>query len=90
VNVRMEDSPCLLVVIGATADGHKELVAVEDGIRESEQSWKDLLLNLHRHSLAVGPYLAIADRSPEILESPASSHGPTQWQRCCVHTTANV
>ncbi|MCA9422907.1 MAG: hypothetical protein KC592_17950 [Nitrospira sp.] len=58
VNVRMEASPCFLVLIGATVDEHKELVAVQDLIRESEQTLKDLILNCPCLGLAVGPNLA--------------------------------
>jgi transposase-like protein len=90
LNVRMEDSPCLLVVIGATADGHKELVAVEDGIRESEQSWKDLLLTLHRRGLTMGPDLATGDGALGFWKALPQVYGPTKWQRCWVHKTANV
>jgi len=90
VNVRMEDSPCLLVVIGATADGHKELVAVEDGIRESEQSWKDLLLNLHRRGLTMGPDLATGDGALGFWKALPQVYGSTKGQRCWVHKTANV
>jgi len=90
LNVRMDDAPCLLVVIGATVDGHKELVAVEDGIRESEQSWKDLLLNLHRRGLAVGPELAIGDGALGFWKAVSQVYGTTQWQRCWVHKTANI
>jgi len=90
VNVRMEDAPCLLVVIGATADGHKELVAVEDGVRESEQSWKDLLLTLKRRGLAVGPDLAIGDGALGFWKAVTQVYGTTKWQRCWVHKTANV
>jgi len=46
-NVRLEeDRQCILVLMGATADGHKELIAVADGYRESEQSWTAMLLDL--------------------------------------------
>lgn len=90
VNVRMEDAPCLLVVIGATADGHKELVAVEDGVRESEQSWKDLLLTLKGRGLAVGPELAIGDGALGFWKAVTQVDGTTQWQRCWVHKTANI
>jgi len=86
----MDDAPCLLVVIGATVDGHKEPVAVEDGIRESEQSWKDLLLNLHRRGLAVGPELAIGDGALGFWKAVSQVYGTTQWQRCWVHKTANI
>lgn len=90
VNVRMEDSPCLLVVIGATADGHKELVAVEDGIRESEQSWKDLLLNLQHRGLTMGPDLATGDGALGFWKALPQVYDPTKGQRCWVHKTANV
>jgi len=61
-NVRLEDGkPCILVVMGATEDGKKELVAVEDGVRESEQSWKEVLLDLKARGLETGPELIIAD-----------------------------
>jgi len=54
--VRLEDaSQCILVVIGATADGKKELLAMSDGYRESEQSWKELLLDLKQRGLTIDP-----------------------------------
>jgi transposase-like protein len=90
VNVRMEDSPCLLVVIGATADGHKELVAVEDGIRESEHSWKALLLNLRRRGLTIGPDLVTGDGALGFWKALPQVYDPTKGQRCWVHKTANV
>ena len=90
LNVRMEDAPCLLVVIGATADGHKELVAVEDGIRESEQSWKALLLNLHGRGLTMGPDLATGDGALGFWKALPQVYDPTKGQRCWVHKTANV
>ena len=61
-NARMEDARlCLLVLIGTRADGKKELVAVEDGYRESEQSWWELLRDLHSRGLTVEPKLAVGD-----------------------------
>src|SRR5436305_2079950 len=66
VQARLEDAAqCLLVIIGATPDGKKELVGLTDGVRESAQSWKELLLDLKRRGLAIGPELAIADRALE-------------------------
>ena len=66
VNVRLEDQEnrrqCILVVMGATADGRKELIAVQDGYRESEQSWSELLLSLKQRGLTTAPELAIGDR----------------------------
>ena len=62
VQARLEDdAQCLLVIIGATADGKKELVGLADGIRESTQSWKELLLDLKRRGLTIEPQLAVAD-----------------------------
>jgi len=62
-NVRMDDRQCLLMIIGATEDGHKELVALEGGIRESEQSWIEVLVDLKRRGLQVAPELATGDGS---------------------------
>ena len=62
VQARLEDAAqCLLVIIGATAEGKKELVGLADGIRESAQSWKELLLDLKRRGLTIDPQLAVAD-----------------------------
>ena len=64
-NVRLESEAnrrqCILVLMGATAAGQKELIAVIDGYRESEQSWKELLLEIRRRGLVIDPALAIAD-----------------------------
>jgi len=57
----MDDKQCLLVIMGATADGVKELVAIEGGFRESEMSWKQLLLDLKSRGLTTAPQLAIGD-----------------------------
>jgi len=65
VKVRLEDDAnkkqCILVLMGATADGTKELVAVLDGYRESEQSWSELLLDLKQRGLAIAPKIAVGD-----------------------------
>ena len=62
VQARLEDAAqCLLVIIGATPEGKKELVGLIDGVRESAQSWRELLLDLKRRGLAMGPELAVAD-----------------------------
>ena len=60
-NVRMDDRLCLLVIIGVTEHGKKELVAVEDGFRESESSWYELMSGLKARGLETGPKLAIGD-----------------------------
>ena len=62
VQARLEDdAQCLLVIIGATPEGKKELVGLIDGVRESAQSWRELLLDLKRRGLAMAPELAVAD-----------------------------
>ena len=61
-NVRLSnDRPCILVVMGATAQGTKELLAVHDGERESELSWSEVIRNLKRQGLAQAPKLAVGD-----------------------------
>jgi putative transposase len=62
VQARLEaDAQCLLVIIGATPEGKKELVGLTDGVRESVQSWRELLLDLRRRGLSIGPELAVAE-----------------------------
>jgi len=62
VQARLEDNAqCLLVIIGATPEGKKELVGLLDGVREGALSWKQLLLDLKRRGLEAGPQLAVAD-----------------------------
>lgn len=90
-NIRLEDQrSCILVVIGATADGKKELIAVEDGVRESEQSWREVLLGLKARGLTTAPELAIGDGALGFWKAIAKEYPSTKWQRCWVHKTANV
>ena len=89
-NVRMEERQCLLVIIGATQDGKKELLALESGLRESEVSWTELLLDLKRRGLNATPKLAIGDGALGFWKALAKVYGKTRWQRCWVHKTANV
>jgi transposase-like protein len=94
VNVRLEDTEnqrqCLLVVMGATVDGHKELVAVMDGYRESEASWSELLTDLKRRGLTLAPRLAIGDGALGFWAALPKVYPQTREQRCWVHKTANV
>lgn len=94
VNVRLEDPEnkrqCLLVLMGATKDGHKELLAVQDGYRESEQSWKELLLDLKQRGLAIEPELAIGDGALGFWAALRKVFPETREQRCWVHKTSNV
>lgn len=90
-NIRLEDDrTCILVLIGATADGQKELIAVVDGYRESEQSWLTLLLDLQQRGLVIDPKLAIGDGSLGFWKAMAKIYPTTREQRCWVHKTANV
>jgi putative transposase len=91
VQARLEDdAQCLLVIIGATPEGKKELVGLIDGVRESAQSWKELLLDLKRRGLAMGPELAVADGALGFWKALPEVWPQTREQRCWVHKTANV
>jgi putative transposase len=94
VNIRLEDTEnkrqCLLVVMGATAEGHKELVAVMDGYRESEQSWSELLLDLQHRGLTLAPELATGDGALGFWAALRKLYPETREQRCWVQKTANV
>jgi transposase-like protein len=90
-NIRLEeDRQCILVLMGATKDGKKELIAMTDGHRESAQSWKELLLDVKRRGLAIDPKLAIGDGALGFWKAIAEVFPSTKEQRCWVHKTANV
>jgi putative transposase len=89
--VRLEDaSQCILVVIGATTDGKKELLGMLDGYRESAESWKELLLDLKQRGLTVDPKAAVGDGALGFWKALPQVFGSTREQRCWVHKTANV
>ena len=91
VQARLEDNAqCLLVIIGATPEGKKELVGLIDGVRESALSWKQLLLDLKRRGLETGPQLAVADGALGFWQAIEEVWPKTRGQRCWVHKTANV
>lgn len=90
-NLRLEDDrQCLLVLMGATKEGQKELIAITDGHRESAQSWKELLLDVKRRGLAVEPKLAVGDGALGFWKALREVFPNTREQRCWVHKTANV
>jgi len=89
-NVRMENRQCLLVIIGATKDGKKELIAIDSGFRESDLSWTELLLDIKRRGLKNGPELAVGDGALGFWKALSKVYDNTRWQRCWVHKTANV
>ena len=92
--VRLEDDAntkqCLLVLMGATVDGRKELIAVLDGYRESKQSWRELLLDLKNRGLAAAPKVAVGDGALGFWAALREVFPETREQRCWVHKTANV
>ena len=90
-NIRLEeDRQCILVLMGATAEGKKELIAVVDGYRESEQSWKALLLDVKARGLVVDPKLATGDGALGFWKALDQVYPTTRAQRCWVHKTANI
>jgi len=90
-NIRLEeDRQCILVLMGATADGKKELIAMADGYRESEQSWLGLLLEVKARGLLIEPKVAIGDGALGFWKAVRQVWPNTREQRCWVHKTANV
>lgn len=90
-NVRLSDErPCVLVMIGVTADGRKELLAVVDGERESTTSWKEILLDVKGRGLTTAPLLAAADGALGFWKALEQVYPSTRQQLCWVHKTANV
>lgn len=88
--VRMDDKLCLLVIIGVTESGLKELVTVYDGYRESVASWEEVLLSLRQRGLPTAPKLAIGDGALGFWGALSKIYPETRHQRCWVHKTANV
>ncbi len=90
-NIRLEeDRQCILVVMGATRDGRKELVGVIDGFRESEQSWREILVDLKARGLKAAPRVAVGDGALGFWKALRKEFPTTREQRCWVHKTANV
>jgi putative transposase len=93
-NIRLEDEAnkkqCILVLLGATADGTKELIGITEGYRESEQSWMELLVDLKARGLTHEPKLAAADGALGFWAAARKAWPTTREQRCWVHKTANV
>jgi putative transposase len=90
-NIRLEeDRQCILVLMGATADGKKELIGVWDGYRESTQSWRELLLDVKMRGLDLAPKLATADRAMGFWAALREVYPKTREQLCWLHKTARV
>src|SRR6516164_1866767 len=91
LQARMEpQSDCMLVVIGATPEGKKELVGFQTGVRESAQSWRELLIDIKQRGLAIAPDLAVGDGALGFWKAIEEVSPSTRHQRCWVHKTANV
>jgi putative transposase len=90
-NIRLtDDRPCVLVLMGALADGTKELIAMIDGERESEQSWLGLLIDAKSRGLVEAPKLATGDGALGFWKAIRQVYPATRHQRCWVHKTVNV
>jgi transposase-like protein len=85
-----EQAQCILVIIGATPEGRKEVVGFTDGMRESAQSWRDLLLDLKRRGLTTAPQIAVADGALGFWKALGEVWPTAREQRCWVHKTANI
>jgi len=91
VNVRLDEQRCcLLVIIGATREGKKELIAVSDGYRESKASWREMLLDLKARGLKLAGKLATGDGALGFWAAVDEVFPGVKHQRCWVHKTANV
>lgn len=90
-NVRLsDDRPCLLVIVGATEEGTKELITIHDGIRESKLSWQEVLQDLKRRGLSKSPLLGIGDGALGFWAALEEEFPSCRHQRCWVHKTANI
>ena len=91
LQARMEDqAECMLVLTGATPEGKKELVGFQTGVRESAQSWRELLVDVKRRGLKVAPDIAVGDGALGFWKALDEVFPGTKHQRCWVHKTANV
>src|SRR3954465_2218723 len=89
--IRLEGGrQCILVLMGATAEGKKELIAIADGCRESEQSWKELLLDCKARGLEIEPALAIGDGALGFWKAMRQVWDATREQSCWAHNAAQV
>jgi len=90
-NIRSEEAKqCILIVIGVNEQGKKELLAIEEGYRESTQSWTELLEDIRHRGLIIAPSLAIGDGALGFWKAISKVYPETKHQRCWVHKTANV
>jgi putative transposase len=91
LQARMEDhGECMLVLIGATPEGRKELIGFQVGVRESTQSWRELLIDVRQRGLQVAPEIAVGDGALGFWKALDEVFPGTRHQRCWVHKTVNV
>ena len=91
LQARMEDdAACMLVLLGATPEGKKELVGFHVGVRESAQSWRELLVDLKARGLAIAPEIAVGDGALGFWKALEEIFPRAKHQRCWVHKVANV
>jgi transposase-like protein len=91
LQARMEDhSECMLVLIGATPEGNKEFIGLQVGVRESAQSWRELLVEMRNRGLRIAPEIAVGDGALGFWKALDEVFPSTRRQRCWVHKTANV
>ena len=91
LHARMEDSAeCVLVLVGVTEKGNKEILAIEGGHRESKESWLTLLRNLRERGLKIAPKLAVGDGALGFWGALTEAYGETKHQRCWFHKMGNV
>ena len=91
LQARMEpQAECILVILGATPEGKKELVGFHVGVRESAQSWRELLVDIKARGLSVPPEIAVGDGAMGFWKALNEVWPGTRHQRCWVHKTANV
>ena len=91
LQARMEDqAECILVLIGATPEGKKELVGFQAGVRESAQSWRELLVEIKRRGLSIALRIAVGDGALGFWKALDELFPGTHHQRCWLHKTANV
>lgn len=81
---------CTLVIIGVNSRGQKHFLAIEDGVRESTQSWREVLLSLKQRGLIQSPKLAVGDGTIGFLGALEDVYPETRMQRCWMHKTCNV
>ena len=91
LQARMEpQAECILVILGATPEGKKEVVGFQVGVRESAQSWRELLIDIKARGLAVPPEVAVGDGAMGFWKALDAVFPGTRHQRCWVHKIANV